>query len=235
MKSLFLLGVLLALPLAGRAADTAYSALRVYGKKEGEQALHRVVEVRGSKGAPQPATWKLVVDDPAARGGVREIDVQNGRIVGQRMPTGRDSGAVMNFNQLNLDSDGAFTIVNQEAEKRGVTFDRLDYVLRSSGAAGAAPVWEIDLYEGRAGKVASMRIAADSGDVLDRNFAAHRYAEDRAYLEEGDRRGPSHDRRPGETVDERAPAEEVGAFMNRIGRHFQKRGRQLENFFRGRD
>ena len=102
------------------------------------------------------------IDDPNARGGVRKIEVRGGRITGERTPTGRDYGPQMNFNQLNLDSDGAFTVANQEAEKRGIPFDRLDYTL-SSGVGRGAPLWTIELFEGKSGRVGTLRIAADSG------------------------------------------------------------------------
>ncbi|HEX8295461.1 MAG TPA: hypothetical protein VF593_04125 [Chthoniobacteraceae bacterium] len=237
MKILPLFGVMLVLQFAAQAADTAYSALRVYGKKYGEKALYRVVELRGRNGAPQPTVWRLIVDDPQARGGVREVEVQKGRIISERTPVGRDLGPTMNFNQLNLDSDGVFTIVNQEAAKRRVPFDRADYTLRS-GSNGSAPWWQIDLFEGSA-RVGSVRIAADTGEVLQQDFSApQRYAEDRAYLEEEPNVAP--DRRRRRTVEEEERTVRidvprgVGKFFDRVGRHFQRRGQQVENFFTGR-
>src|SRR6185436_2489679 len=87
--------------------DSAYKALRVYGRKFGEPSLNRVIELRGRTGAPQPAVWKIIANDSGARGGLREIEVQRGRIISERTPTNRSVlGAPMNFNQLNLDSDG---------------------------------------------------------------------------------------------------------------------------------
>ena len=236
MKPLLILGVLfcaLAAPLS--AADTAYAALRVYGKKEGEQALYRVVELRGKAGTPQPTSWKLTIDDPRARGGVREIEVRGGRIVGERTPVGHDFGPQMNFNQLNLDSDGAFTVVNQEAEKRGIAFDRLDYALRS-GSGGGAPLWTVELFDGRNGRVGLLRIAADSGAIVEQNFNAdRRFAGDRAYVEDDRHRDPDRDARSRDSRGEKDLGEEAGDFLKRIGRHFQKRGNQLSNFFTGKD
>lgn len=231
MKRLLILVAVLATQLTAHAVDTAYTALRAYGKKEGEKSLHRVLELRGRNGAPQPTMWKIVVDAPDARGGIREIDVQNGRIVGQRTPVSRDVGQVMNFNQLNLDSDGAFTVVNQEAGKRRTTFDRLDYSLRG-GSKGGAPIWEIELYE-KGNRVGVMRIAADSGEILEQDFSPQRtYADDRTYLD--DNTAPP-DRRPPDYSDDRGDGSAtLPGFANRVGRHFQKRGRQLERFFTGK-
>ena len=232
MKRFLILAAMLAAPLMVSAADTAYTALRVYGKKEGEKALYRVVELVGSNGSPQPTKWKLVVDAPEARGGIREIEVQNGRIVSQRTPVARQVGAPMNFNQLNLDSDGAFTVVNQEAQKRRVPFDRLDYTLRGGSNAGA-PMWEISLFQD-AGKVGTMRIAADTGQVLEQDFSPpSRYADDRAYIDE-DAAPAQRNRSREERYDEGDEDPTLRGFADRVGRHFQRRGRQIQNFFTGK-
>jgi hypothetical protein len=236
MKAIFLLGFLAAAVLPAPAADTAYAALRVVGKRDGQEALNHVLELRGRSGSPQPSVWKVVLDEPRARGGVRELEVQRGKIIGERTPTGRDAGSPMNFNQLNLDSEGAFTVANQEAQKVDVQFDRVDYLLKS-GTGGGAPVWELELFDGRAGRVGFIEIAADSGTVLHRQLDRRPAGgDDRAYLD--DRREPPH-RRPSDQVDddldrERSHAHTLPAFINRVSRHFQKRGRQLENFFTGK-
>jgi hypothetical protein len=237
MKIAFLLGLLL-FPLGVlHAADTAYSALRVLGKRDGQEVLNHVVEVRGHNGTPQPATWKIVVDDPRARGGVREVEVQHGKIVSERTPTSHGMNSAMNFNQLNLDSEGAFTIVNQEAQKTSVPFDHIDYVLKA-GTGGGAPVWQMELFDGSKGRVASMDIAADSGTVLRRNFDTHRpQDDDHAYLDDHHNPSPSGGQRDytdngysksGE------PFRSVPDFFHRLGKRFQKRGHELENFFTGK-
>lgn len=231
MNRFLVLAAVVATQLTAQAADTAYSALRVLGKKEGEKTLYRVVELTGRNGSPQPTQWRLVVDAPEARGGIREVDVKNGKIIGQRTPVSREVGAAMNFNQLNLDSDGAFTIVNQEAQKRRVPFDRLDYTLRSGSNAGA-PLWQIDLFE-QGAKVGTMRIAADTGEILEQDFSRpRRYAEDRTYLEGETVPPPDSGRRPRDDHDETSPT--LNGFFNRVGRHFERRGRQIEHFFTGK-
>jgi hypothetical protein len=237
MKIAFLLGLVL-FPLGVlQASDTAYSALRVIGKRDGQEVLNHVVELRGRGGTPQPATWKVVVDDPRARGGVREVEVQRGKIVSERTPTSHGVSNPMNFNQLNLDSEGAFTIANQEAQKTNVPFDHIDYLLKA-GTSGGAPVWQLELFDGKNGRVAAMDIAADSGTVLRRNFDNRRpQDDDHAYLDDhrnpppgGSSRGPDEEgySRPGE------PFRNVPDFFHRLGKRFQKRGHQLENFFTGK-
>ena len=155
MKAAFLLGLVL-LPFGVlHAADTAYSALRVLGKRDGQDVLNRVVEVRGHDGTPQPSVWKIILEDPRARGGVREVEVQRGKIVSERTPTSHGLGGSMNFNQLNLDSEGAFTIADQEAQKANVIFSTVDYVLKS-GTNGGPPLWDLELSDGKTGHVLSL-------------------------------------------------------------------------------
>lgn len=237
MKPLHLVALLAAAHPAWADADTAYKALRIFGKEQGEALLNRVVELRGRNGVPQPQVWKVTASDPAARGGLKEVEVQRGKIIAQRTPTSRPggAGAVMDLNRLNLDSDGAFTIADQELRERAVPFDRIDYVLRAA-AVGQPPVWQIDLFD-RGAKVATMQIAADTGTVLDREvFAptspARGRSSDRDYVssEREPRRGSDGQwSQPGE------PFRGVGDFFHRLGKRFERRGHELKNFFSGED
>ena len=230
--------------LAVDDAATAYTALRVVGKQSGQDALKRVVEMRGRNGAPQPAVWKMVLNDPAARGGLREIDVQRGRIIGERTPVARGAvGESMDFSRLNLDSDGVFTIVNQETRKTGQTFDRLDYALRS-GSGGGAPVWTVELFDGRRGKVGTMQLAADSGAVLEQSRGSTPQGDvssDRDYVrgdtpppvaqEDNVYRGQRDDGRHSQAGE---PFRGLGDFFHRLGTRVVRRGEHLENFFTGK-
>ena len=235
--------------LAAEPAATAYTALRVVGKKVGSESLNRVIEMRGRNGSPQPAVWKITLGDPGSRGGIREVEVQRGQIISERSPVARGPiGEKMDFSRLNLDSEGVFTIVEQETKKNGQTFDRLDYTLRS-GSGGGAPVWTVEIFDGRRGKVGNMLIAADSGAVLEKsnasapsgNIAADRdYArgntpppvaqEDNVYRGQPQERGYSDDRysRAGE------PFRGVGDFFHRFGKRIVRHGEHLENFFTGK-
>lgn len=233
MKSMVFLALLLLAPVAARANDTAYTALRVLGKRDAA-ALNNVVEVRGRMGAPQPDVWKVVVDDKQARGGVREVEVQRGRIVAERTPMSRGLGSRMNFNQLNLDSDGVFTVVNQEAQKQSIAFDHLDYLLKA-GTGGGAPVWEVQLYEGSA-SAGRMAIAADSGSILDaalvRATGGSRIP--REDYQPIDRRPPPDEERGGQKrwSDPGEPFQGPDDFFHRLGKRFERRGNQLKKFFR---
>jgi hypothetical protein len=219
-------------------SDTAYKALRVFGKDSGDKTLDRVLEVRGRNGVPQPQVWKITANDPAARGGLVEAEVQQGKIISQRRPTARTAVAtnqVMDLNQLNLDSDGAFTIANQEMEKQAVPFDRMDYVLRSPGP-GKPPVWRLELLN-RGGKVAIMEVAADSGILLESQIlgpaGSRQYTDDRDYVDSGRGRSRNVEPRGDGRSATGEPFRGVGDFFNRLGRRFERRGHQLKRFFSG--
>ncbi|MHA3775320.1 hypothetical protein ACXR0O_27675 [Verrucomicrobiota bacterium sgz303538] len=237
--------LLTALAQVVSAADTAYTALRVIGREQGEGALNRVLEVRGRFGAPQPQVWKVTLQESGARGGLRELEIQRGKVISERTPVSRGLAGAMNFNQLNLDSDGVFTVANQEAQKASVTFDRADFILRS-GTQGGAPVWTVEFYEGRNGKVGTFEIAADSGTVLRKELARdHRQdvaRADREFLKEEEDKGPRPDVEEWDESDDPRDVRQYGresrggvsGFFGRVEKHFKKRGRQFENFFTGR-
>ena len=193
MKRVLLTASFFAIAATTWADDTAYTALRVVGRSQGKDAINRVVELRGRSGSPQPAVWKVTLDEPRARGGVREIDVQRGKVISERTPAAaRTPGRPMNFSQLNLDSDGAFTVANQEAQKSGIPFDHVDYTLRS-GTGGGAPVWQIELSDTKLGRAGSIDIAADTGTVLSQNLrqpTTSRPNDDRTYLDSNRRNPP---------------------------------------------
>jgi hypothetical protein len=235
-KSLFVTAVLVSSSVAFADADTAYKALRVFGKARGEGVLNQVVELRGRSGMPQPQVWKITAADPRARGGLQEAEVQRGKIISERTPTAKGSAGVpMDLNKLNLDSDGAFTVADQEMRQGDIPFDRVDYLLRASGG-GQAPVWTLDLYEAGA-KVAQIRIAADSGAVVDMQRltapgpTSGTYRSDRDYVD-GTQQPPQ---RGGDTrySDTGESFRGVDDFFHRLGKRFERRGKQLKGFFSG--
>ncbi|MEO7318109.1 MAG: hypothetical protein ABIZ56_03870 [Chthoniobacteraceae bacterium] len=235
--------------LAAEPAATAYTALRVVGKQSGSGALNRVIEMRGRNGSPQPAVWKIILSEPSARGGIREVEVQRGKVIGERTPVARGAvGEKMDFSRLNLDSEGVFTIVEQEMKKTAQAFDRLDYSLRS-GSGGGAPVWTVEIYDGRSGKVGSMLLAADTGAVLEQSNGgapAGGVATDRDYLRgnpsppvaQDDNVYRARDPEPrysdGRHSQPGEPFRGIGDFFHRLGNRAVRRGENLENFFTGK-
>lgn len=179
----FAIGAALAVFSAGAAVagDTAYDALRVACTKAGKDAQSRIVRISGTAGKPQPAVWRVVIEDAAGgagRSGVQEIDVQRDKVVGLRKGAGVAPGMRVNLAAVQLDSDGVFTVANTEALRANVSFDRLDYVL-STGGPGGAPNWKVELFDGPVTRVGSLKIAADSGAILERSSELTITEEDR--------------------------------------------------------
>ena len=136
-----------ALPLLA-APDTAYQALRTVSAQRGDDVLKHVIEVQGVSGVPQPNIWRVVLDDPAARGGVREIDVAHGKITAEHTPVraygGSSAGALIDFHKLDLDSSGVFT----------------------GDGADASPVWVIHMMDASHHSVGTLSVAADTGAIV---------------------------------------------------------------------
>ena len=163
----------LLLPLAAFGGETAYQALRTVGEERSKALLHNVIEVKGRNGVPQPTVWTVLLNDPLARGGVREIEVSKGHIVSERTPikayTGQGEGSLLNFTLLNLDSDGAFTVAEGEARAAQIGFFGADYLLRCDDS-GSAPIWVVQLLDPQQRSLGSVSIAADSGTVVAKTF-----------------------------------------------------------------
>lgn len=163
------LAALLAMPAASMQAQdqmTAYEALKVVGRQYQRAALNRVVSVTGSQGDPQPRTWRVVILDGDAPGGVRELQVSRGRIVKDRAAgdfAGAGEGAVIRTSALNLDSNGAFTVANYTADKSHTGFDSVTYTLRNNDRG--TPVWVVTLQDRGRRPVGTIHISANRGNV----------------------------------------------------------------------
>jgi hypothetical protein len=169
MKPLHLGVILLALSSAAMAQDSAYKALRTLASERGQSVLNKAIEVAGSRGMPQPVKWKILLDDPLARAGVREFEISGGRIVSERAPVrlyvGTGGPRLIDFSKLNLDSAGAFTVAEKEAVRARVGFDSVDYVLRTDEETGT-PTWALRLLSSNRREVGVVFVAADSGRVV---------------------------------------------------------------------
>jgi hypothetical protein len=149
------------------AQDTAYKALRAVGTKRGEKALSQVTSLVGKLGRPQPVDWRVILDDPTARGGVRELDIVSGQISSERTPAqpAAQGSRPIDLTKLNLDSDGAFQAAEREAKRNQVGFDSVNYRLAVEGASHE-PVWTLELYDYEQRSVGTVRLAAGSGTLL---------------------------------------------------------------------
>ena len=210
---------LLFLPLAAFGRDTAYQALRAIGAERSQALLNRVIEVKGRSGDPQPAAWVIILDDQLARGGVREIEVSEGHIVSERTPvkaySGSATGLTMNLQKLNLDSEGAFAIAEEEARNAKIGFDAVDYNLRCDDAE-TAPTWVLQLLDSQQRSVGSITIAADSGSVVSKELTGSDSEGKRMDREDGGVKGGFH------------------KFKHTMDRTFRRAGGDLQEFFTGK-
>lgn len=169
MKKLSFLILALALA-AGRApAATAYEALQTIKQARGDAILKQLIEVRGETGQPQPQSWTILMNDPTARGGVREFVVTGSEIASERTPLHGDTSAgklsALDFARLNLDSDGAFKLANQQAATKKIGFHTVDYTLRTNDADGA-PMWVLHLFDYMGAPVGTLQVSAESGKIV---------------------------------------------------------------------
>src|SRR5881275_3329416 len=134
-------------PVVAQENITAYDALRVVGERLGRPAVNHVISVTGVEGNPQPATWRILLENPGGRG-AREVEVTNGRFVSERGPggpvVGSTAGATINTRRLNLDSSGAYSVASYTAEKSNAHFSTASYTLRTDERG--EPVWIVTLH-----------------------------------------------------------------------------------------
>jgi hypothetical protein len=167
MWKFLLAALLLAGPVLAQESPSAYEALRVIGTQLNRQMVNRIVSVTGVDGDPQPRTWKILVADRNAKGGVREIVVEDNQIVSQRVPNrsvvGSSEGATINTAKLNLDSTGAYSVASHTAHTSHVTFSTTSYTLRTDDRGN--PIWVVTLADRGNRPVGTIHIRASDGRV----------------------------------------------------------------------
>jgi hypothetical protein len=166
LKWLFVL-LAVATPAFGQGHPTAYEAMRTVGTELNRDFVNRVISVTGLNGNPQPETWRILIDDPKARGGVREVEVSSGRIASERTPlrasVENSLGAKIDTAKLNLDSSGAYTVAQQTAAKSHVNFATADYTLRVDDRGN--PTWMVTLHRGDGEPTGTIYIGANHGTI----------------------------------------------------------------------
>ena len=167
MLKVFAVLLLIAPSLCAQERPTSYQALRTVGTQLNRELVQHVISVTGTAGDPQPETWKILLDDPRARGGVREVEVSNGRIISERTPL-RSSvesslGAVIDTAKLNLDSSGAYAVARQTAEKSHLTFATANYTLRVDERGN--PIWIVALQKENGEPAGTIYIGANHGTI----------------------------------------------------------------------
>lgn len=165
--TLFILLLCLQSAFAGNSGS-AILALRTIADQS-YAANATIVELRGERADPMPAEWRILLADPSARGGVREVSVVNGAITSERTPLKgfqnvSDMPAIQT-SEVVMDANGVFESVQSHANEARVAFHWVDYTLRTD-AATSKPVWTIRLYDDLGAIVGTMGIAAQGGAIV---------------------------------------------------------------------
>jgi hypothetical protein len=159
--------LLLATPAFAQERPTAYQALRTVGTQLNRDFVNHVILVSGSNGEPQPETWRILLDDTKARGGVREVEVSGDKIISERTPLRSavegSLGATIDTAKLNLDSSGAYTLAQQAADKSHITFATADYTLRVDQRGN--PIWIVALQRQGGEPAGKIYIGANHGTI----------------------------------------------------------------------
>jgi hypothetical protein len=195
----------------GYAQVTAYAALRTVGASRGEKVLSQVLAVSGEGANAQPTRWKICIDDPAARGGVRELEVSSNQITSERTPVKSEwsGGKDMDLAHLNLDSDGAYQVAAQEAKKKGIEFSKVEFLLAVDRETGK-PGWTVQLADIKDQRLGAVKVNADSGSIVTSTWgqgtpsllAQQRSAEnaDERFLNSQEGQTPAHRAQRGEEL-----------------------------------
>ncbi|MBV9878470.1 MAG: hypothetical protein JO025_27305 [Verrucomicrobia bacterium] len=170
---LFVCGSTILFAVTGHTQVTAYSALRTVGSSRGEKVLSQVLAISGEGAGAQPNRWKVLIDDPAARGGVRELEVSGNQITAERTPVKSEwaGGKDMDLAHLNLDSDGAYQVATQEARTKGLEFSKVQFQLAADRETGK-PGWTVQMADAKDQRVGAIKLNADSGTIVSSAWGA---------------------------------------------------------------
>lgn len=197
-------------PALAQEQFTAYDALRVVGVHLSRDAVNHVISVTGTRGTPQPHTWRILIGDQR-NGEVREIQVRNGQITSDRPSSvvGSSEGATINTTRLNLDSSGAFQVASHIADKSGTRFDSASYTLRTNEHGD--PTWIVTLHAVGGQPVGTIYIGANRGNVTrTEGMFAGATMQDVATEQRVYRERPRHEEGEEQVTNEENPNEEHG-------------------------
>jgi len=161
---------LLTLWMAGtaHASMSAYHALERYRALRGETSMEALIQIRSEGYGIHPGQWIftrmqgstiLPADILTTSGGIRRGSTA---LALEGVP---NHPRVLNFDILNLDSDGALRIARRKAKEEFFRIDRVDYLLRTDPLANV-PAWNLILYDESKAKLGRIVINATTGAVL---------------------------------------------------------------------
>lgn len=193
------------------AAATAYQALQHLSASRGEKALSNVFLVRGEGAGALPEEWIVFrgkTNAPAFQTtGIKSSGVFVNGSASARTMNLQPHAQPINFSILNLDSNSAFKVANRVARKEGLSFNRVDYELRTNELVGV-PAWTLRLFNEKRHYFGEVTISGATGEIL-RPLKLRRYT-----VEEID----------GETIIASVPEPWVKRALRSVGRWFNRTG-----------
>ncbi len=223
--ALLLCPALLKLEPAARAQSypvraTMKQALAVLVQQRGSRIGEQIIAVRGFQGQAQPTYWEFEVLDPQSRSLSRIVRVANGQIYYDKPPAtlvSRDQPPPMiNMTRFRMDSDRAFAIANEHAQKARIAFNYVSYNLIPHSQDNR-PIWIVRLFDNFEDEVGRVDLDASSGTVVFKEFD-----EDRQLTADGKFRS-------NEEPEEGAPLERAGRNADRV---FDRIGDGFRRIFR---
>jgi hypothetical protein len=153
--------------LAGNAGSVIKALQTIADQPYAQNASF--VEVKGERGSPNPQEWTILLSDPTARGGVREVTIANGQITSERTPlrgfTDVANVPALSRSKVVADVGPVFQAVEQESIAKKVGFDWIDYNLKSDTASDT-PLWKLKLYDSLGSLVATATVSATNGKLM---------------------------------------------------------------------
>lgn len=158
------------IPLPGPPlAASAMEAVSTFRAITGITRLNQVVELRGTRGAPTPAIWTIVVHDPASPTRLSEFSIRGPRVDDPKPSKdfypARAPEGYFDFAKVTVDSRAAFRAADREAGIARIGFDFIDYRLRCREFSDD-PIWDLTLRTSDGIALGTISISNKTGRVL---------------------------------------------------------------------
>lgn len=161
----FILCVGGAFALAATEDSTALKSLKTLPA----DAANRLAIIDGHDGAPTPARWHFLIEDPAAEHGVREIVVADREIVADRevsqFATQLTPEDVVGKAAIKIDSDAAARLAQRYATANALPVASMNFQLRKDPLT-AVPVWTVTCLDDQATTLATLVVDGRDGRII---------------------------------------------------------------------
>jgi hypothetical protein len=146
-------------------AASAFDAVRLLTPEQ----LQNLAVVAGRDGSPEPERWHVLVHDPKAESGLREVVVTDGKKTADRtlsqFAEALAATDVLGPDSVKVDSAQVGKIALQFGLANQLNVSALHYDLRKSGPE-AAPLWTVTCLDANGSELGKIVVSASSGTVI---------------------------------------------------------------------